>query len=114
MNTLKNKVQLIGNLGQDPEIKKFDSGKTCARLSLATTESFRNNEGKRMQETHWHKLILWGHTAQIAEKYLRKGSEIAVEGKLTSRSYENKAGEKKYITEIVVNDILMLRNKEQN
>lgn len=108
MNSLRNKVQLIGNLGKDPEIKIFDSGKKKASLSLATTESYSNTNGEKVEDTQWHNLVVWGKTADIAEKYLHKGSQIAVDGKLNYRNYEDKNGEKKTVTEIVVNDIVML------
>ncbi len=109
MNALKNRVQLIGNLGNDPEIKKFDNNRTLAKFSLATSENFKNAEGEKVKETQWHNVIAWGNIAIIAEKYLKKGNEVAVEGKLITRSYEGKDGEKKYITEVVINEILMLR-----
>lgn len=111
MNTIKNKVQLIGNLGNDPDVKQTESGKTLAKLSLATNDFYKNQKGEKVEDTQWHNLIAWGKTAELAEKYLKKGSEVAIEGKLTSRSYENKEGEKKYITEVVVNEILMLGSK---
>ncbi|MFO7368664.1 MAG: single-stranded DNA-binding protein [Bacteroidales bacterium] len=111
MNTLRNKVQLIGNLGQNPEIRTFDNGKALARFSLATTDSYYDSNGKKITETQWHKLAAWGNLAKIAEKYLIKGSEIAVEGKLTHRSYDDKDGKKCYITEVVVSDLVMLRSK---
>ncbi|MBN2480688.1 MAG: single-stranded DNA-binding protein [Bacteroidales bacterium] len=88
MNSLRNKVQLIGNLGQDPEIRSFDNGKICARFSLATTDSYRDPNGEKVTETQWHKIVAWGSLAKIIEKYLFKGSEVAVEGKLTHRSYD--------------------------
>ena len=111
MSSLRNSVQLIGNLGMDPEVKKLDSGKTVAKFSLATSETYKNAEGKKITETQWHNLVAWGNLATIAEKYLHKGSEIAVEGRLTHRAYEDKEGNKKYYTEIILNDLLMLRNK---
>jgi single-strand DNA-binding protein len=111
MNTLRNKVQLIGNLGQDPEIRKFDNGKAVARFSLATTDSYRDAEGKKITETQWHHLVAWGNLAKIVEKYLIKGSEVAVEGKLTHRSYDDKDGKKRYYTEVVMSDMVMLRAK---
>ncbi len=111
MNTLRNKVQLIGNLGQNPEIRTFDNGKALARFSLATTDSYYDSNGKKITETQWHNLVAWGNLAKIAEKYLIKGSEIAVEGKLTHRSYDDKEGKKCYFTEVVVSDLVMLRNK---
>ncbi len=111
MNTLRNKVQLIGNLGNTPEIITLDSGKKLAKFSIATNESYKNSEGEKVTETQWHNLIAWNKTAEIVEKYLEKGKEIAIEGKLTSRSYDDKDGNKKYITEVVVNELLMLGNK---
>lgn len=111
MNTLRNKVQLIGNLGNDPEVKQLESGKSLAKLALATNEYYTNQKGEKVQDTQWHNLVAWGKTADLVEKYLKKGSEVAVEGKLTSRSYEDKEGKKKYITEVVVNEILMLGGK---
>jgi len=112
MSTLRNKVQLIGNLGNNPEIITLDSGKKLAKFSLATNESYKNTEGEKITNTEWHNLIAWNKTAEIVEKYLEKGNEIAIEGKLTSRSYEDKDGAKKYITEIVINELLMLGNKQ--
>ncbi|WP_456422037.1 single-stranded DNA-binding protein [Lutibacter sp.] len=112
MSTLRNKVQLIGNLGNNPEIITLDSGKKLAKFSLATNESYKNTEGEKITNTDWHNIIAWGKTAEIIEKYLDKGNEIAIEGKLTSRSYEDKDGNKKYITEVVVNELLMLGNKQ--
>jgi len=110
MNTIRNKVQLIGNLGQDPEIRTFDNGKAVVRFPLATTDSYRDPEGKKITETQWHQLVAWGGLAKTIGKYLVKGSEVAVEGKLTHRSYEDKEGKKKYITEVVLTDLVMLRN----
>jgi len=111
MNSLRNKVQLIGNLGQDPEIRTFENGKAVARFSLATTDSYRDAEGKKITETQWHNLIAWGNMAKTIQKYLVKGSEVAVEGKLTHRSYEDKEGKKRYLTEVVLTDMVMLRSK---
>jgi single-strand DNA-binding protein len=111
MNTLRNKVQLIGNLGNTPEIITLDSGKKLAKFSIATNESYKNAQGEKVTETQWHNLIAWNKTAEIIEKYLEKGKEIAIEGKLTSRSYDDKEGNKKYITEVVVNELLMLGGK---
>ena len=113
MNTLRNKVQLIGNLGANPEIRSFDNGKSMARFTLATTDSYRDASGKRISETQWHNLVAWGGLAKIAEKYLIKGSEVAVEGKLTHRSYEDKDGNKKYFTEVVLHDLVLLRTRNE-
>ena len=111
MSTLRNKVQLIGNLGNNPEIITLESGKKLAKFSIATNESYKNSQGEKVTDTQWHNIVAWNKTAEIIEKYLTKGKEIAIEGKLTSRSYETKEGEKRYITEVVVNELLMLGNK---
>lgn len=108
MNNLRNRVQLIGNLGMDPEVKKLDSGRMLAKLSLATSDSYKNSEGEKVTDTQWHNLVAWGKTAEIAEKYLKKGNRVVVEGKLVSRSYEDKEGIKRYVTEVVVSEFLML------
>jgi single-strand DNA-binding protein len=108
MYALKNKVQLIGNLGSNPEIKTLEGGKKMAKFSIATNESYRNAKGEKINETQWHNLVAWGKVAEIVEKYLTKGSEVAVEGKLTNRTYNDKEGNKKYFTEIQVNELLML------
>lgn len=111
MYALKNKVQLIGNLGNKPEIRTLEGGKKMARFSVATNEVYRNAKGEKVTETQWHNLVAWGKVAEIAEKYLDKGSEVAIEGKLTNRSYQDKEGTKKYITEVQVNEVLMLGEK---
>lgn len=111
MNTLRNKVQLIGNLGQNPEIRTFDNGRSVARFSLATTDTYRDASGKKITETQWHNMVAWGNLAKTVEKYLIKGSEIAVEGKLTHRAYDDKDGKKRYFTEVVMNEMVMLRSK---
>ena len=111
MNALVNKVQLIGNLGKEPEVKTLESGKKMARFSVATNESYRNAKGEKVTETQWHNLVAWGRLAEIVEKYLVKGKEVAIEGKLINRSYNDKDGNKKYITEIQVNELKMLGAK---
>ncbi len=113
MYALKNKVQLIGNLGANPEIKTLDGGRKLARFTVATNETYRNAKGDKVTDTQWHTLIAWGKVAEIAEKYLKKGSEIAVEGKLINRSYNDKDGNKKYSTEVQVNEVLMLGDKSK-
>ena len=112
MKNLRNSVQLIGNLGMNPEVKTLDNGATVAKFSIATTEKYKNNKGEQVNDTTWHNLVAWGKTAEIAEKYLSKGSQIAVEGKLVNKSYEAKDGTKRYVTEILVNEILMLGAKK--
>ena len=111
MNGLRNSVRLIGHIGTDPETKEFERGKKVTRLSLATNDEYKNAKGEKVKDTVWHNLVMWGKTATIAEKYLEKGNEIAIEGRLTSRSYTTKEGEKKYVTEIVVGELLMLGKK---
>ena len=111
MNALKNKVQLIGNLGQDPEIINLESGKTLAKFSIATNESYKNAQGEKVTDTQWHNVVAWGKTAGLVEKYLTKGKEIALEGKLTTRSWDDKEGNKRYTTEVVCNELLMLGGK---
>ncbi|MGB0981162.1 MAG: single-stranded DNA-binding protein [Winogradskyella sp.] len=108
MSTLRNKVQLIGNLGNDPEIINLDSGKKIAKFSMATNESYKNAQGEKVTDTQWHNVVAWGKTAEIIEKYITKGREVVVEGKLTSRSYDDKEGNKRYVTEVLVNELLML------
>jgi single-strand DNA-binding protein len=109
MYTLRNKVQLIGCLGSNPNIIVTQKGIKRARISLATNETYRNAQGTRVTETQWHTLIAWGKLADLAEKYLFQGREIAMEGKLTNRSYTDKQGNKRYISEVVVSEIILLR-----
>ena len=111
MYALKNKVQLIGNLGNAPEIKSIGNGKKMARFSVATSEVYKNAKGEKVTETQWHNLVAWGKVAEIAEQYLSKGKEVAIEGKLVNRSYDDKNGNKRYSTEIQVNELLLLGNR---
>lgn len=111
MNTLQNKVQLIGNLGNNPDVRDTESGKKMARVSIATNENYRNAKGETVKETQWHNAIAWGKNAEVIEKYLTKGSQVAIEGKLVNRNYVDKDGIKRYITEVQVNDILLLGSK---
>ncbi|MCD0469295.1 single-stranded DNA-binding protein [Flavobacterium sp. JAS] len=108
MNGMKNRVQLIGNVGNDPEIKTLENGRKLAHLSIATTERYKNDKGERVEQTEWHRITAWGKTAEIIEKYVEKGKEVGVEGKLIHRSYDDKNGEKRFITEVVVSEILLL------
>nr|WP_294773965.1 single-stranded DNA-binding protein [uncultured Flavobacterium sp.] len=108
MNAMKNRVQLIGHVGQEPEVKAFDGGKKVANITIATNDYYTNDKGEKVENTEWHKVVAWGKTAEIIEKYVTKGKEIAIDGKLTHRSYEDKDGTKRYVTEVVVNDILLL------
>ena len=107
MKSLRNSVQLIGRLGKDPEVKTFEKSKK-ASFSIATTDTYKNQKGEKISDTQWHNLVIWGRLADVAGQYLKKGSEVVVEGKLVHRSYEAAGGEKKYITEINVTDMLML------
>ncbi len=111
MTNLKNSVKLIGHLGKDPEVRTFQSGKKMASLSIATTDSYKNQKGEKVEDTQWHQLVIWGKLADVAGQYLKKGSEVAIEGKLVHRAYETANGEKRYITEINVHDMLMLGRK---
>ncbi|MGD0581381.1 MAG: single-stranded DNA-binding protein [Bacteroidales bacterium] len=114
MNTLKNRVQLIGNLGMDPETKTLESGKKVVKFTMATSDSFKNGDGQKINETTWHNVVAWNGLADIAGKFLKKGGQVAVEGKIVYRSYEDKNGVTKYITEIVANELLLLKSpKEQ-
>ena len=111
MNALRNKVQLIGNLGQTPEIRTTDSGKKLAKFSMATNEVYRSSTGEKVQETQWHNVVAWDKVAEIVEKHLNKGTEVAIEGKLIHRNYNDKDGNKKYVTEVQVNELLLLGSK---
>jgi single-strand DNA-binding protein len=114
MNSLRNRVYLIGNLGQNPEMKNLENGKKLARFTLATTEEFKNSDGQKVKETTWHNIVAWNGTADLAGKYLRKGRQVAVEGRLVYKSYEDKNGVTKYVTEVVINELLFLQSgKEQ-
>jgi len=112
MNQVKNKVQLIGHLGQDPDIKTFENDKKVANMSLATSEQYKNAQGEKITETQWHSVVAWGKLAEIAEKYLVKGTEVVVEGKLVNKNYTDKQGIKRYVTEVQANELLILtKNK---
>ena len=113
MNALRNRVQLIGNLGMDPESKTLDSGKKVAKFTLATNESFKNADGQKVEETTWHNIVAWNGLADIAGKYLKKGHQVAIEGRIVYRTYEDKNKVTKYITEIVANDLLMLKTSKE-
>lgn len=113
MNAMKNRVQLIGNLGAAPEVRNLNSGKKVAQFSIATSESYKNSAGERVQETQWHQVVAWNKLAEIVENYLDRGRRVAVEGKLVYRTYEDKNGVKRYVTEIIASDILMLDKKEK-
>ena len=103
-----NKAILVGNLGKDPEIRVIESGRKVAQFSLATTESYKDKNGERVDQTEWHNVVFWGPIADVIEKYLKKGSQVYIEGKIRTRSYDDKEGVKKYITEIVGQNMTML------
>ncbi len=110
MNNLRNKVQLIGNAGMEPEIKDVNGSK-LAKLSIATNETYTNKSGERVTDTQWHNIVAWGKTAELIERFVTKGKEMAIEGKLNTRSYEDQDGKKRYVTEIIMNDFLLLGAK---
>ncbi|ALJ04488.1 single-stranded DNA-binding protein [Pseudalgibacter alginicilyticus] len=112
MSTLKNKVQLIGNVGNEPETTNLESGKKVTKFSIATNEFYEDSKGEKQQDTQWHTIVAWGKTANIIEKYVDKGKEVALEGKLTSRSYADKNGTRRYVTEVIVSEILLLGSNE--
>lgn len=107
---ISNSVRLIGRLGTDPEIRSIGKDKKVARFSIATNETYKDSNGKKVTNTCWHNIVAWNGQAKIAEQYLHKGHEVAVEGKISNRNYTDKEGIKKYITEIVVNEIRLLGN----
>ena len=111
MNTLRNSVRLVGNLVMDPEVKNFDNNRKMAKVSIATNETYKNEKGEKITDTQWHNLVMWGTQAKVAEEILKKGDEVAIEGKLTNRSYVDKDGNKKYFTEVVVNEFIKLGSK---
>ena len=103
-----NKVILLGNLGKDPEVRRLDDGRGGANFSLATSETYKNKAGEKVTNTEWHNIVLWSPLADIAENYLKKGSQVYIEGKISNRSYEDKDGVKKYISEVVGREITLL------
>ena len=106
-----NKVILIGNLGKDPEVRYLDNGVAVANFSLATTENYKNKEGERVSQTEWHNIVLWRGLAEVAEKWLKKGSSVYVEGKIRTRKWEDKDGNTRYSTEILGDNMTMLGGK---
>jgi single-strand DNA-binding protein len=112
MNTMRNRVNLIGNLGQDPETKTLESGKKVTRFTIATNDGYKNADGQKVEETTWHNIVAWNGLAEVASRFLKKGKEVAVEGKIVYRSYEDKKGVTKNITEIVLNDLVLLRSSK--
>ncbi|HNT92135.1 MAG: single-stranded DNA-binding protein [Bacteroidales bacterium] len=108
MNGLRNKVQLIGRLGQDPEVKTLESGKKVAHFNVATKESYKNAEGTKIDETTWHSIVAWNGLAELSSRFLSKGREVCIEGRIAYRSYTDKTGIQRNVTEIVATDLVML------
>jgi len=111
MNNLRNKVQLIGNIGQAPEIITFKNGNKLAKIRIATNEKYKTLKGEVITDTQWHNAIAWGKTADILEKHIKKGQEIAIEGRLIHESFEGKDGIKRYATKIQINELVMIGQK---
>lgn len=109
-----NKVILVGNLGKDPEVKYLEGGTPLAKFSLATTEFFKDKSGEKKEQTEWHNIILWRGLAEVAEKYLKKGDSVYIEGKIRSRSYDDKEGVKRYTFEIVADNLTMLGKRRDD
>lgn len=112
MKDLRNRVHLIGNLGRDPEIITFNGGRKLAKFTVATNQTYTNNKGERVEDTQWHNVVAWGKLAETTEKFLKKGTEVALEGKLVYRSYEDKEGITRYMTEIVLGEYLKISKKD--
>lgn len=113
MKNLSNNVQLIGNLGNTPEMKAFDSGKKMISFSLATTDYYVNQQGEKVNDTQWHKIVAWGKSVEFINNYVDKGNRVAISGKLVHRSYTDKDNQTRYITEVVLNEILLLTPKAE-
>ena len=113
MSTLKNHVQLIGNVGQEPTITNLESGKKVARFSLATNEYYKDAKGEKQTDTNWHTVVAWGKTAEIIEKFVSKGKELGVTGKIKTRTYTTDDGNERYVTEVEANEILLLGSKNE-
>ncbi len=112
MKSIKNKVQLIGNLGNNPVLKTLNSGKKLVRFSLATSASYKGQSGEKIENTQWHTIVAWENLADISVKLFKKGCQVAVEGQITYREYDDENGTKRHITEIIANEILLLSNKK--
>jgi len=114
MSTIRNNVKLIGRLGKDPEIKVLEKGNKMATFSMATGEKYKDKEGNQKDSTEWHNIVAWGTLAERCEKFLKKGKEVAIDGRLSYRSWEDKTGTKHYITEVIVNDLLLVGTKSED
>ncbi len=111
MTSIKNHVQLIGNVGQEPTITNLESGKKVARFSIATNEYYKDAKGEKQTDTNWHTVVAWGKTAEIVEKFVGKGKEVGITGKLKTRTYTTDDGNQRYVTEVVADEILLLGSK---
>ncbi len=109
-----NKVILVGNLGKDPEVRHLDNGRAVANFSMATSETYKNRQGERVTNTEWHNVVLWTPLAEIAEKFLKKGNQVYIEGKMTTRSWDDQDGNKRYTTEVVGREMTLLGSREDN
>ncbi|QCK13714.1 single-stranded DNA-binding protein [Mangrovivirga cuniculi] len=110
-----NKVILVGNLGKDPEVRHLDNGRAVANFSLATSEVYKNRQtNERVTNTEWHNVVLWTPLAEVAERFLKKGSQVYIEGKITTRSYDDKEGNKRYITEVVGREMTLLGTRDDS
>ena len=109
-----NKAILVGNVGKDPEVRYLEGGASVASFSLATTDTYKNKSGEKVSQTEWHNIVAWRHLADLAEKYITKGRQLYIEGKITNRSWEDKEGNKRYTTEIVANTIQLLGRKSDD
>ncbi|MEM6813009.1 MAG: single-stranded DNA-binding protein [Bacteroidota bacterium] len=114
MSMIKNHVQLIGNVGQDPTITNLESGKKVARFSVATNENYKDSKGEKQTDTNWHTIVAWGKTAEIVEQYVAKGKEVGIAGKLKTRTYTTDDGNQRYVTEVVAGEILLMGSKVGN
>jgi single-strand DNA-binding protein len=114
MNTLRNHVVLLGRLGQDPELRNLEKGSRVASFSLATNDHYTDKEGNKKEQTEWHNIVAWGNLADRCEKYLKKGKEVLINGKLTYRNWEDKNGGKHTTAEVVVNDLIFIGTKAEN
>jgi single-strand DNA-binding protein len=108
-----NKVIILGNLGKDPETRHLDNGRSVCNFSVATSESYKNKQGEKVTNTEWHNIVLWSPLAEIAEKYLRKGNQVYIEGKLTTRSWDDQEGNKRYTTEVLGREITLLGSRDE-
>jgi len=114
MKNMRNSVQIIGNVGNVPELKEFKGGKVAARFSVATHETYKGAAGEKVESTCWHQVVAWGSMADFVSKHLTKGRTVALEGKLSSRSYEDREGRKRYVTEIVASDVVLTGKKKHD